>query len=971
MLYGRDAERERLTRLIDDARTLRRSGALLLRGEAGIGKSTLLDHAAGAASGSRVLRATGIEAERDLAYAGLLQLLWPVQERLADLPDPQADALRTVFGSGGFAGSGDSDGSGDVDGSGASGGSAGSGGSRSSGGRRGPGGSEGPGAGRGDRFLIGLALLTLLADLADEEPVVCLVDDVQWIDRASVDALFFAARRLSAEGVVMVFAARDDGVAGHGLPEIELARLGHADAARVLAGRRLAPDHRARILAEADGNPLALLELGAAGWRHDGGHGPLPVADRVLAAFRAQIGRLPERTRLMMLIAAAEGRGHLPTMLGAATDLGVSLDDLEPAEQARLMEVTGTAVSFRHPLIRAAAYQGTSLARRVTVHQALAAAASDPDCGARHRAAAATAPDEDVAADLEAAAVRARDRAAGAAAAALFQQAAQLTPETGGQARRLTEAAGAALLAGGADRAGELAVWAEGLTADPAALTRLARIRAAVEFERGDPRQAARILVGQVADDRQAAAMLRMGASYAWLSGDAETIRAAAERSAAAGRRDPLIQGLAHLVNDDFARGVPLLREVLDGAPDLPGDGRTAVPGAASGSRTGVCGDAGRTGLSGEAGGGGRTGVSGVRAEEPGALVEAIHAGLILGDDDAAIRLATAEVARCRERGQIGELAGALQRLAQAQVAAGLFRDAEANVAEAITVARDTGRSQRVGRLEIVLARVAAVQGDEERCRALTDEALGAGGSAPGAEAAAAACARGLLDLGLGRYDDALDRLEDARHGPGGFTTVVTAGAADQVEAAVRAGRPERAEPALHRFEEWARAAGLPWARAAALRCRALLHDDEAAYAEALRLHDKGGRPFERARTELLYGEWLRRARRRSDAREPLRSALEVFERLRAEPWAERARIELRATGGSAATARPAAADLLERLTPQELQVVRLAAEGNSSRDIAAQLFLSPRTVEYHLYKAYPKLGVSSRRELARLELTR
>ncbi|WP_308206186.1 AAA family ATPase, partial [Actinoallomurus spadix] len=609
MLYGRDAERERLTGLIDDARTGRRSASLVLRGEAGIGKSALLDHAAahasGAAPGARVLRATGIETERDLVYAGLLQLLWPVQDRLADLPVPQAAALRTVFGSGGYA---------------------------DSGGPGGPGGS-----GRGDRFLTGLALLTLLADLADEGPVLCLLDDVQWLDAASVDALLFAARRLSAEGVVMVFAARDDGLAGHGLPEIELSRLDRADAARVLAGRRLPPDRRARVLIEADGNPLALLELDAAGRRHDGGHGPLPVADRVLAAFRAQIARLPERTRLMMLIAAAEARGHLPTMLGAAAALGVSLDDLEPAEQARLVEVTGTAVSFRHPLIRAAAYQGTSLARRVTVHRALADAAADPDCRARHRGAAATAPDEDVATALEAAAVRARDRAAGAAAAALFQQAAQLTPDTGGQARRLTEAAGAALLAGGADRAGELAVRAEGLTADPAARTRLARIRAAVEFERGDPRQAARILVAQDAGDRPAAAMLRMGASYAWLSGDAETVRAAAGRSAAAGRRDPLIEGMARLVDDDFARGVPLLREVLDGAPGVPGDLR-------------------------------RTGPPGATAEEPGALVEAINAALILGDDEAAIRLATAEVARCRERGRIGELAGALQRLAHAQV---------------------------------------------------------------------------------------------------------------------------------------------------------------------------------------------------------------------------------------------------------------------------------------------------------------
>ncbi|MCO6010725.1 TIGR03620 family F420-dependent LLM class oxidoreductase, partial [Actinoallomurus purpureus] len=285
---------------------------------------------------------------------------------------------------------------------------------------------------------------------------------------------------------------------------------------------------------------------------------------------------------------------------------------------------------------------------------------------------------------------------------------------------------------------------AEGLTADPGALTRLARVRAAVEFERGDPRRAARILVEQVAGDHRAPAMLRMGASYAWLSGDRESVRAAAERSAGAGRRDPLLQGLAHLVDDDFARGVPLLREVLDGALGVPGDGHRAS--ASDGGMT----------------------------EDPGETVEAIHSGLILGDDDAAIRLATAEVARCRQRGLVGELAGALQRLAQAQVAAGLFRDGEANVAEAITIARDTGRPQRVGRLQIVLARVAAIQGDEERCGALTGDPPGR--DLPGAESAAADCALGLLDLGLGRYDDALDRLDAARRGPGGSLDLGTFG---------------------------------------------------------------------------------------------------------------------------------------------------------------------------------------------------
>ncbi|GAA2082466.1 hypothetical protein GCM10009780_20480 [Actinomadura alba] len=326
------------------------------------------------------------------------------------------------------------------------------------------------------------------------------------------------------------------------------------------------------------------------------------------------------------------------------------------------------------------------------------------------------------------------------------------------------------------------------------------------------------------------------------------------------------------------------------------------------------------------------------------------------------LELAAAEVADRRRRGLAGALPGALGALAQAQVMAGRHRDAEAGVAEAMDIARDAGLNGSVRGLGGVLARIAAIEGDEDRCRELT-------GDASDAFDATVESALSLLDLGLGRYDSALRRLERAWHGPARHSPLLLFAAADQVEAAVRADRPERAAEPLRRFEEWAEATCRPWARAVALRGRALLLDEEEHYGAAVRMHGEGGRPFERARTELLYGEWLRRARRRSDARAPLRSALEIFERLHAAPWAERARSELRATGETgAAVARPVASDQLDRLTPQEAQVVRLAAEGTSNRDIAAQLFLSPRTVEYHLYKAYPKLGVSSRRELSGLE---
>jgi DNA-binding CsgD family transcriptional regulator len=304
-----------------------------------------------------------------------------------------------------------------------------------------------------------------------------------------------------------------------------------------------------------------------------------------------------------------------------------------------------------------------------------------------------------------------------------------------------------------------------------------------------------------------------------------------------------------------------------------------------------------------------------------------------------------------------------LQDLAGAQIRVGRHRDAEATVAEAVEIAEDTGLHHRIARLDGVLARIAAIEGDEQRCRRLAE-------AAPEAAVAASDSALILLDLAVGDYAAAADRFDAARRGAGRHTVALLAATTDHVEAAVRLGQPERAEQPLRRFEAWARAGRQPWAMAVALRCRALLSEEEESYARALRLHARAGRPFERARTELLYGEWLRRARRRSDAREPLRSALDTFERLRATPWADGARNELRATGESVTMAKPTAVNVLDRLTPQELQVVRLAAGGDSSREIASALFLSPRTVEHHLYRAYPKLGINSRRELSRLDLS-
>lgn len=934
VLYGRAAEQERLAGLLAEARA-GRSGALLLRGEAGIGKTALLDWLAGTAAAPaeesttgdrgttgdrrvtgdgesagdgrevRVLRVTGVEPEADLAFGGLVQLLWPVQDRLNALPAPQAAALRAILGTGRE--------------------------------QRGP-----------DRFLTGLAVLTVLAELAEDGPLLCLVDDAQWLDRATAEALLFAARRLAAEGVAMVLAGRDDdGFTAPGIPELTLTRLDFEESSRLLADRGRAPALHSQIITESAGNPLALIEFDAARSDQPHQHAPLPVADRVSSAFRARIGGLPERTRLMMLIAAAEGRGDLPLLLRASELLGVDLGDLAEAERTGLMYVMGGAVTFRHPLIASATYQGAVLARRIAVHRALAEAATDPDCRARHLLAVATGPDQEAALELAAAGGRARGRTAYAAASGLFGQAARLTTDPRQRASWLAEAAALALAAGHAaqaDRlaqeAGELANGkmyglvdglAGGLADDPAAGARVASVRAAVAFELGDRNEAAHGLLARVGDavpnatPQEASGLLRTAAAYGWLAGDADAVRTAAARLATdAGAADPLVEGLERLCEDDAEHGLPLLTRFLERRPD-PSGPRDAD-------------------------------------EEQAVRMLALTCGLLLGDDEAAHALASAEVRRCRSQALIGQLPYALDVLAQTQLLAGHHRDAEAAVTEAEEIARDTGMRRRLVRLGAVRARMGAIEGDARRVRELAD-------ATPPALRTGVDCALVLLDLGLGDFGSALSRLDPPPPGPDRYTWLSLSAAADQIEAAVRLGQPERAEEALRHCESWARATTAPWAQAVALRCRALIDDRPEPYAQALHLHEKGGRPFERARTELLYGEWLRRARRPNEAREVLRSAQATFERLRAEPWVRRAAAELRAAGERRVAARVPAEKPIDRLTPQELQVVRLARGGSSSREIAAQLFLSQRTVEHHLYKAYPKLGVGSRRELARLDL--
>ncbi|QCX75537.1 Putative HTH-type transcriptional regulator [Streptomyces sp. YIM 121038] len=936
MLEGRTEELHQLTSLLALART-GHSAALVLRGEAGIGKSALLgavaadgagaDGTPSAAPWGRVLRTTGVEAESELPFAGLHMLLHQVTDRVDALPAPQAAALRTALGLAG-----------------------------------------GTHGGPGDRFLTGVALLTLLSELADDGPLLCVVDDAHWLDHASADALLFAARRLTAEGVVMLFAAREPHAPpfpAAGLPELRLTGIDDDAADRILAAHAadLPPYVRRQLLAEAGGNPLALRELPAA--QREGQlvasgppSAPVPGPSRVQQAFADRIAALPEATRTLLLVAAAEGTGDLETTAAAAARLGAAVADLEPAERKQLLRAEAGRLVFRHPLIRTAAYRGAPLGARLAAHAALAEAlpcVGQVDRRAWHLAAATTEPDEHVASVLERTAEHARARGGYAAEAAAFERAAQLTPDSAERARRLALAASAAADAGHGDHAARLAGSATPHLTDPALLARLARVRAGVARERDQLEAAHTVLVDTASAlaeraPETAARLLYEAMTAAWTSGHRTAVDAVVERAAALGVEPspsappylPAVTGLARLAAGDTGAALPPLRRLFDAA-------RSREHGLDLRERASVAG-----------------------WFAP------------LGDLQGGVELAADLEHECREQGAVGPLPLVLLQRARARVLLGRHGCALAGAEDGVRIARDSGQHHYAHQLTGVLAHLAALDGDEARVRELAGH-LDPRQAPPGRVWGAAALP--LLELGLGRYEAALRGYEDLAAGPAGHTVVALHCLPDHVEAAVRAGRPDAAHEAARRYADWAEHTGAAWARAIAARCRALLADEAtaqtaptatsapsahsaysaySAYEEALTLHTGDGRPFEQARTRLLFGEWLRRAGRRSEARAPLRAALDAFEQIGAAPWAGRARAELRATGESRARQGGGRVPL-ERLTPQERQVVRLAAAGMTNRDIGAQLFLSPRTVGYHLYNAYPKLGVSSRGELTRL----
>jgi DNA-binding CsgD family transcriptional regulator len=885
VLIGRDPEHRLIQNLLDDARN-GVSAALVIRGEAGIGKTAVLEHMA-RGSGMTTLRCTGVESEHDLPFAGLEQLFRPVHHLVGHLPDPQAAALRSVFGLS----------SDRVD----------------------------------DRLLVGLATLSLLAEAAEDAPLLCLADDLQWLDGPSAQALLFAARRLGAEGVVMLFAVRDDPADwfdAPGVQQLTLAPLAESAAREVITARRgekLGRAAQQRLLREAAGNPLALLELPV----QDGADAPVTGIE---AAFRARVLRLPDGTRRLLLLAAAMGteEGGTWSELGRLAD--VPMAQRAAADVGLIGEVD--AIVFRHPLVRSAVYYTSSPAERAEAHRLLASAATDPLSRASHLAAAARQPDEAVAAELGEAAAAAARRGAFASAASVFVRAAELSADADGRTRRLIAAAQAYLHAGDADassRMAEEALAGARTVSDRAAIT---AVKSALELQRGTA-----------------------GAAY-------DLLRAAAR---AVSREDPAraFDLQAQAIIASFIAGWPerAFAEAYEFVKDLPplGTPYEQFLRAFLGAMT--------------AGGEAKEAVRGKLFEALGADTAAgdlrivLWAGLAsvyLGDMSSCRELAMRAVASARAAGSFSTLPQALLGLARLAVTVRDFDQAEECAREGIELTRQFAQENQGTAFSAILVRCLAQRGQIEECRELGEETLRRA-LAHGITTASDDVRLGLaeLELSLAHGPAARDLIEAISHPL--FSMIA---GPYLVEASLLSGDSEPPRTAIDAIAYYAEQARDPVLLGLVTRSRALLAESadsaESLFLEALRHQTERTQPFERARTALAYGEFLRRAQRRREARVQLRDALTTFEGLSTPLWAERARAELEATG---ITVRKRNLPTFDTLTPQELRIAKLVTGGASNRDVASQLFLSPKTVEYHLRKVFLKLGVSTRVELANLPL--
>ena len=904
-LVGRAPERAAIDRLLADARGSR-GGALVLRGEAGYGKSALLDYALSRSAGMQVLRAVGVEPEAELPFAALHQLLRPTLGYLDRLPAVQATALRGALG----IGEGNAD----------------------------------------NRFVVALAVLSLLAEAATDAPLLCVVDDAQWLDQPSADALSFAARRLEAERIAMLFAARSGdprAFPGAGLPEATIDGLGDADAELVLVnhyGSAISTDVRRLIRASAMGNPLALIEIPQAltPGQLSGEEplpAPMPIGRDLARIFLDRARRLPPPARLLLLVAAAEGAGEAHVVLSAGRLLGIPPTALADLEASGLLHTQGGALAFRHPILRGAVYQEAGRTQRELVHGALVQTLQreeDADRRAWHRAAPLLQPDDEVADELERTAQRARSRGGHAAAFAALRRAAELTSSSQRRASRLTAAARAAWDAGLPDEAAALLrVAATATDADTYAEAQL--VKAEIEFHRGTPLEGATLLLEGAdrvarADPRKALQMLFDAALCANSAGDLGLMMEAGRRAS----KLPIDQSQPEAPLVGLLAGMVALLEAND-----------------TGFRTPLVQALDRL----------------ADATEPRWLFWASAAASGIGDqarDEALIRRAEAIA---RSSMAVGTLAMVLERIGWRDMMHGRVAAASLHSEEGLRLALETDLTNSACWHRAILAWVAAVRGDQGSCGSLAEQASDtATDHGLGPHNSIAHWAVGLLHLGLGKWEAAATRLEAVSSPPAGtgHPFIALRALPDLVEAAVGAGRRDVAESAATRFAEYAGERAPDWELALAARCQALItrptEAREQLLSAALVYHDRDRRPFNKARTLLLLGEHLRRQRRRAEARPYLREAAEVFRRLGAAPWEQRARAELRATGE---TIRREDAPLTQ-LTPQELQIATLVSEGATNKDVAAHLFLSRRTVDYHLRKVFIKLGVSSRTELVR-----
>jgi DNA-binding CsgD family transcriptional regulator len=898
-LVGRERECGEIQRRLDEAR-VGVSSSLVLRGEAGIGKTALLEHAAMHARGMTVLRAAGVNAESDLAFAGLFGLVRPIIPKLSELFEPHAAALAGALGIA-------------------------------------P--SDAP-----DRFFVSAALLGLLAAAADEQPVLCLIDDAQWLDRPSADALVFAARRLGAERVAIMFTARNDEpqrFEAVGLPDLVIDGVDERSAQAILDRDEHLPvaSVRRRLLATAAGNPLALLELPAAlSDAQRGGREPLPetipLTPRLEALFAARIGRLPQETQTALLIAAADNSGDCGAILRAASGLGLAADALDHAEQAALIRTDAGRVRFRHPLVRSALYEKAPLSQRQRVHAALAQSLSGVEHADRrvwHQAMAALTRDEDVAVALESSAHRAQRRAGHASAATAFQRAAELTLDESRIAPRLACAARAAWDAGQPDRARELIAGALP-RAGAEQRARLLQLRGLIEARCGRMRDAVITLI-QAADaggDRSLKLEILLEATQdAADTGDPASVAefgARARAISAETRRDEFtkatLTGIATMFAGERVRGRSIVNDALRIAHELDDDPQVQIWAA-----------------------------------------NAASLGFDLGEG---LPYAVRATDLARRHGLLSLLPVALEQLGRELWFHSRFDLADAAAQEGHLLSLDIGHG--AGWHLTTMAAVESIRGREADARAHLHEVFAlVHRSGETLLATMARATLGLLELTIGRPDDAARVLLQitAQERTDVHRVIAVASVPDAVEAVVRAGRPSGAlHGALDRLSAWAEDAATDARRSMVARCEALLalRPPGEAFEEAVRLGETLA-PFQRARGELLYGEWLRRERRRIEAREHLRAAYELFGALGAVPWEQRAGAELRAAGETTRRRDPST---LDQLTPQEVQIADLVADGLTNREIAAQLFLSPRTIEYHLRKVFSKLGLTSRTELVR-----